>query len=79
MKSLFLFGKGEIEVSVPDAFECHEVRSRKTVAVADETTAVSKALDRPIACEPLVNLARGKKSAAISVCDITRPAPCTVE
>jgi nickel-dependent lactate racemase len=36
---------------------------------------VNQALDRPIACEPLIDLARGKKTAAISVCDITRPAP----
>jgi nickel-dependent lactate racemase len=75
MKSSFLFGKGVIEVSVPDRFECYEVRSRKAVAVPDETAAVEWALDHPIACEPLVELARGKKTAAISVCDITRPAP----
>jgi nickel-dependent lactate racemase len=75
MKSLFLFGKGGIEVSVPDRFDCREVRSRKAVAVADEAAAVNEALDHPIACEPLVDLARGRKTAAISVCDITRPAP----
>jgi nickel-dependent lactate racemase len=75
MKSLFLFGKSGIEVSVPDEFDCHEVRSRKAVAVADEAAAVNEALDRPIACEPLIDLACGKKTAAISVCDITRPAP----
>ena len=75
MKSTFLFGKGELEVSVPDRFQCYEVRSRKAVAVPDETAAVESALDHPIACEPLVDLASGKKTAAISVCDITRPAP----
>jgi nickel-dependent lactate racemase len=75
MKSLFLFGKSGIEVSVPGAFDCHEVRSRKAVAVADEAAAVKEALDHPIACEPLMDLARGRKTAAISVCDITRPAP----
>ncbi len=75
MKSLFLFGKGGMEVSVPDGFDCHEIRSRKAVAVADEAAAVNEALDHPIACEPLVDLARGRKTAAISVCDITRPAP----
>jgi nickel-dependent lactate racemase len=75
MKSSFLFGKGEIEVSVPDRFQCYEVRSRKAVAVADETAAVEWALDHPIACEPLADLARGRRTAAISVCDITRPAP----
>ncbi len=75
MKSLFFFGKNGIEVEIPDQFDCHEIRSRKTVAVADETAAVDLALDHPIASEPLVDLARGKKTAAISVCDITRPAP----
>ena len=75
MKSRFFFGKGTIEVEVPDTFRCHEVRSRKATPVVDETAAVEAALDRPIACVALVELARGKKSAAISVCDITRPAP----
>ena len=75
MKSLFFFGKSGIEVDVPDGVKCHELRSRKAVPVADETAAVSAALDRPIACEPLSQLALGKKTAAISVCDITRPAP----
>jgi lactate racemase len=75
MKSLFLFGKGGIEVSVPDEFDCHEIRSRKAVAVTDEAAAVNEALDHPIACEPLTDLAQGRKTAAISVCDITRPAP----
>src|SRR5580700_1505811 len=75
MKSLFFFGKSVIEVEVPAEFRCQELRSRKAVAVADETEAVSAALDHPIASQSLVDLARGKKTAAISVCDITRPAP----
>src|SRR5579871_3380020 len=75
MKSSFYFGKGTIEVEVPDTFRCREVRSRKATPVAHETAAVEAALDRPIACVPLVELARGRESAAISVCDITRPAP----
>jgi nickel-dependent lactate racemase len=45
------------------------------VAVDDEAGAVNWALDHPIASQPLLALARGKTSAAISVCDITRPAP----
>ena len=75
MKSLFLFGRNGIEVELPDGFRCEEVRSRKAMPVGDETAAVEAALDAPIACEPLIELARGKRSAAISVCDITRPAP----
>jgi lactate racemase len=75
MKSLFFFGKNGIEVEVPDGIICRELRSRKATAVADETAAVEAALDSPIASPPLLELARGKKTAAISVCDITRPAP----
>src|SRR5262249_33368345 len=36
---------------------------------------IEAALDSPVASLPLAELARGKSSAAISVCDITRPAP----
>ena len=75
MKSLFFFGKYGIEVEVPEGITCRELRSRKAVPVADETAAVEAALDHPIASDPILELARGKKTAAISVCDITRPAP----
>jgi nickel-dependent lactate racemase len=75
MKSSFFFGKNGLEVELPDGFDYQEVRSRKTVAVSDEAAALTEALDNPIGAPPLTELARGKKSAAISVCDITRPAP----
>src|SRR5579863_669628 len=75
MKSRFFFGRDGIDVAVPDGFRCQELRSRKATPVADQTAAVEAALDGPIACAPLAELARGKRSAAISVCDITRPAP----
>lgn len=75
MKSRFFFGRNGIEVEVPDGISCRELRSRKAIAVPDETAAVDAALDSPITCAPLVELARGKRTAAISVCDITRPAP----
>jgi nickel-dependent lactate racemase len=41
----------------------------------DWQSALESALDRPIGARPLTQLARGKRTAAISVCDITRPAP----
>ena len=75
MKSLFFFGKSGIDVELPDGIAYRELRSRKAIAVADETAAVEAALDHPIASEPILELARDKKTAAISVCDITRPAP----
>ncbi|HEY1986188.1 MAG TPA: nickel-dependent lactate racemase [Terracidiphilus sp.] len=75
MESSFLFGKGALEVSVPERFDCREIRTRKAAPVPDELLAIHGALDHPIASEPLAAMARGKKTAAICVCDITRPAP----
>jgi nickel-dependent lactate racemase len=75
MKSEFSFGKSGIEVSVPDSFACRVVRSHSAAALADVNAGLAAALDHPIGCEPLAQLAAGKQTAAISVCDITRPAP----
>jgi len=75
MKTRFAFGKLGVDVEVPSRFACHVAHARSAAAIADVAAAINDALDRPIGCEPLVKLAEGKRSAAISVCDITRPAP----
>jgi lactate racemase len=78
MKTRFAFGKHGIDVSVPDGFDCHVAHTRAAPALANVSAALAQALDHPIRCEPLVKLAAGKRTAAISVCDITRPAPNAV-
>lgn len=78
MKAKFSFGKSGIEVSVPDGYQTQLVKSHTAAALSDVAGALAAALDRPIGCDPLVKLAAGKRTAAISVCDITRPAPNTV-
>lgn len=75
MKKIFAFGNTGIEVSVPDDFNVVELGHRSAVALADESAAIDHALEHPIGCAPLVEIAKGTKTAAISVCDITRPAP----
>jgi len=75
MKTRFAFGKHGIEVSVPGNFDCRIVTSRTATALPDASAALDAALDSPIGSEPLAKLALGKRTAAISVCDITRPAP----
>jgi len=75
MRAHFSFGKSGIEVSVPDGYDCRVIRSRTGAALEDEAAALDWALDHPIGCEALASLAAGKRTAAISVCDITRPAP----
>jgi lactate racemase len=51
------------------------IESRSASPLPDVAAALDAALDRPIGSKPLRELAAGKKTAAISVCDITRPAP----
>src|SRR6478752_4968162 len=75
MKTQFSFGKNGLEVSVPDKYVCQVVTSHSAPALDDVDAALASALDHPIGCAPLVELAAGKRTAAISVCDITRPAP----
>jgi lactate racemase len=75
MKTHFAFGKNGIDVEVPEGFDCQVVRSRAAQALENVAGALEAALDHPIHSEPLEKLAAGKRTAAISVCDITRPAP----
>ncbi|MGA3130989.1 MAG: nickel-dependent lactate racemase [Terracidiphilus sp.] len=75
MKTQFAFGKNGIDVEAPEGFDCQVVRSRTAQALGDVAAALDAALDNPISSEPLEKLAAGKRTAAISVCDITRPAP----
>lgn len=75
MKIRFAYGKSGLDIVLPAGYEYHELRSRTASALVSVQTAIEAALDNPIGCAPLAGLARGKRSAAISVCDITRPAP----
>ncbi len=78
MKTRFAFGKDGLDVSVPGTYACQVVRSHSASALADAPSAVAAALDSPIGCEPLIKMAAGRRTAAISVCDITRPAPNSI-
>jgi nickel-dependent lactate racemase len=78
MKTRFAFGKDGMDVRIPDGYNCQVAYTRSAPALGDAAAALGAALDRPIGCAPVVELAAGKRTAAISVCDITRPAPNSV-
>ena len=69
------FGRDGIAAELPEGYNYVVLDVKSATALADQAGAISAALDAPIGCAPLRDLARGKKTAAISVCDITRPAP----
>ena len=75
MRIELAFGKTGLEAELPDGLRYQFLEARSAVAIADGVAALEAAMDSPIGVEPLARLARGKKTAAISVCDITRPAP----
>jgi len=74
----FAFGKHGLDVTLPDGAEYQLIETRSAPALADAAAALGDALDRPIGSAGLVALARGRRSACINVCDITRPAPNSV-
>lgn len=74
----FAYGKEGVEVQIPEGFTSLLIHGRSAGAIADVAAALDAALDAPIGSAPLVELARGKRTACISVCDITRPAPNSV-
>jgi nickel-dependent lactate racemase len=69
------FGKQGATIALPDGFDYVVLDAKSAAALADATGAIEAALDSPLAGPSLSALAAGKRSAAISVCDITRPAP----
>ncbi len=68
-------GKTGAAVTVPDHFDATVLEPRFARELADPVDAIRRAIAAPIGTRPLRELARGRKTAAISVCDITRPAP----
>ena len=72
------YGRTGIEIELPEPFEYKVLEARSATPVPDASAAIGAALDAPVGTAPLVSLARGARSVAISVCDITRPAPNAV-
>ncbi|MGB1007343.1 MAG: nickel-dependent lactate racemase [Thalassobaculaceae bacterium] len=71
----FAYGRGHLAVDMPAAAEVTVIRKSPLAKIADGRFAVRAALDAPIGAPSLVEAARGKRSACILICDITRPVP----
>jgi len=69
------FGRSHLSVAMPDGADVQIIRKRDLPKLPDQRAAIRAALDAPIAARPLRQLAAGKRSACILICDITRPVP----
>lgn len=75
MRIRLAFGRQGLELDLPPDHAWHVLDARSAAPLPDAAGAIGQALDSPIAVPSLAQLARHAASAAISVCDITRPVP----
>ncbi|HEY0792292.1 MAG TPA: nickel-dependent lactate racemase [Chthoniobacterales bacterium] len=69
------YGRSGLPVELPDELDVTVLRKPTMPVLPDPQAAVAQALDHPTSGPPLADLARGARSAAIAICDITRPVP----
>jgi lactate racemase len=69
------YGRGKLPIQLPDDLQVTVLRKQPMPVLADPSAAVRKALLEPVGTAPLEKLARTARSAAIAICDITRPVP----
>ena len=69
------YGRKKLAVSLPDDLEVTVIRKPDMPVLPDPPGAVRTALEQPVGAKPLAEEARGKSSACIVICDITRPVP----
>lgn len=75
MRVQLAFGKAGLDAALPEGYNYRLLEARSATPLADADGALAAALEKPISGPALADLARGKTTAAISICDITRPAP----
>ena len=69
------YGKGSLQLELPDALNATVIRKPPMPVLADPITGVQAALNQPLGSRPLIEEARGARTACILICDITRPVP----
>src|SRR5262245_39596899 len=70
------YGRTGLDVTLPDdRLIGPPLAIRPAEPLADPVGAIEEAIRNPVGSPPLAEVARGKKSACVVVCDITRPVP----
>src|SRR5215211_882268 len=75
MKVTLDYGRTGLDVTLPDDRTVGPLTIREAPPLADPARVLEEALRNPIGTKPLAELARGRKSACVVICDITRPVP----
>lgn len=75
MKVELLYGRNGMTCHVPDEARVHLIEKPAFPVAAPPDQQIASALDKPMGSAPLHELAKGRSSACILICDITRPVP----
>lgn len=75
MKIELSYGKSTLGVALPEHARATVIRKPSFPVPASGASVIEAALEAPIGCARLDELARGRRSACILICDITRPVP----
>ncbi len=75
MKITLDYGKTGLEVELPDRHLVGPLELSDVARLENPTRRLDEALEHPTQSPALHELARGKQSACILICDITRPVP----
>jgi nickel-dependent lactate racemase len=70
-----LYGRDGHVIRLPDDLDVTVIRKPAMPVLAAPADALRAALAAPIGAAPLAEAARGKRSACILICDVTRPVP----
>ena len=70
-----LYGKSGLPVRFGDDIDVTVIAKPPMPVLVDPDSAVRRALVAPVESAPLADLAGGKRSACILICDVTRPVP----
>ncbi|UCG96076.1 MAG: nickel-dependent lactate racemase [Burkholderiales bacterium] len=70
-----LYGRSEMAIRLPENAPATVIGKRPMPKLADPRAAVREALANPVGAPDYRSLVRGRRSACILICDITRPVP----
>jgi nickel-dependent lactate racemase len=69
------FGHRQLTVALPEGTQPTIIRKISLPKLGNQQQAIHQALEHPVAAEHFAELAKGRQSACILICDITRPVP----
>ena len=75
MSTVLAYGKSGLRVQLPARNVVRTLRYKSVSPLQDPDASLAQALAEPTGTPPLIEVATGRSSACILICDITRPVP----